>query len=174
MAGARRLLVATIGAPHGVRGEVRVKVFTAAPGSLGAYGPLTDEHGGRFELERVRPGKEVAIAKFRGVDDRNAAEALNGVSLYVDRDRLPPPEEDEFYHADLIGLVAMSEAGEPLGTVVAVHNFGAGDMLDIAVARGPSLLVPFTKACVPTVDLARGRVVVAPPTETEPAPDDTE
>ena len=163
----RRLLLATVGAPHGVRGEVRLKVFAVDPASLRAYGPLADDSGRRFELERVRPGKEVAIAKFRGVDDRNAAEALNGISLTVERDRLPAPDEDEFYHADLIGLAAVDQAGEALGTVVAVQNFGAGDLLEIAPPRGPTTLVAFTKAAVPAVDIAGGRIIVVPPAETE-------
>jgi 16S rRNA processing protein RimM len=162
-----RLLLAKIGAPHGVRGEVRLKVFAADPASLGAYGPLADHSGRRFELERVRPGKEVAIAKFRGVDDRNAAEALNGISLTVERDRLPAPDEDEFYHADLIGLAAVDQAGAALGTIVAVHDFGAGDLLEIAPPRGPTTLVPFTKGVVPVVDIAGGRIVVVPPAEAE-------
>jgi 16S rRNA processing protein RimM len=102
----------------------------------------------------------MVIAKFRGVDDRGAAEALNGLSLYVDRESLPPAEEDEFYHADLIGLSAENEAGERIGTVVAVHNFGAGDILEIAPPRGPSFMVPFTKAAVPNLDVAGGRIVV--------------
>jgi 16S rRNA processing protein RimM len=162
------VLLARIGAAHGVRGEVRVKSFTADPMALGGYGPLSSRDGRVFLVERLRPAKEVVVAKFRGVDDRNAAEALNGTDLFVPRDRLPAAEdEDEFYHADLIGLSAEAEDGTPLGTVVAIHNFGAGDILDIAPPRGPSLLVPFTKAVVPDVDLVAGRLVVIPPPEIE-------
>jgi 16S rRNA processing protein RimM len=169
-----RVLLARIGAPHGIRGEVHVKPYTADPLSLGSYGPLMANDGRSFLVERVRPGKDVVIAKFRGVDDRDAAEALNGLDLYVARSALPAPEEDEYYHADLIGLAAETESGEPLGTIVAVHDFGAGDLLDIAPPRGPSRLVPFTKAVVPVVDLASGRVVVALPAEIdEEAPDET-
>jgi 16S rRNA processing protein RimM len=170
----RAVLLATIGAPHGVRGEVRVKSFTADPMSLGDYGTLTTSDGRTFEVERLRPAKQVVVAKFRGIDDRNAAEALNGTELYVDRDILPAAEEDEFYHADLIGLAAEDETGEALGTIVAVHDFGAGDILEIAPGRGPSLLVPFTKAAVPVVDLAGGRVVVSPPAASEDEPQSVE
>jgi 16S rRNA processing protein RimM len=155
------VLLATIGAPHGVRGEVRVKSFTAEPMSLGDYGPLAAADGRRFDIERLRPAKQVVIAKFRGIDDRDSAEALNGTELYVDREALPAAGEDEFYHADLIGLTALREAGEALGTIVAIHDFGAGDILEIAPARGPSLLVPFTRAAVPHVDMADGRVIVS-------------
>jgi 16S rRNA processing protein RimM len=161
------ILLATIGAPHGVRGELRVKSFAADPMALGSYGPLAAEDGRLFHVERVRPAKEVVIAKFRGVNDRSAAEALNGVSLYVERSALPAPEADEFYHADLIGLAAVSDNGEPLGTIVAIHDFGAGDILEITPQLGPRLLVPFTRETVPTVDIAAGRVVVSPPEETE-------
>jgi 16S rRNA processing protein RimM len=161
----RSILFARIGAAHGVRGEVRVKCFGQEPDSLKRYSPLAAADGRLFHVERLRPAKELLVVKLRGIDDRNAAEALNGVELYVDLHRLPPAEEDEFYHADLIGLPATTESGEVLGTVVAVQNFGAGDILEIAPSRGPSLLVPFTKAAVPLVDIAARRVVVAPPVE---------
>jgi 16S rRNA processing protein RimM len=160
--------MATIGAAHGVRGEVRVKSFASEPTALADYGPLLADDGRRFEIERLRPAKNVVIAKFRGIDDRDAAEALNGLFLYVPREKLPPPEEDEFYHADLIGLEAVTEAGEPIGAVVAVHDFGAGDILEIAPARGPTLLLPFTKAAVPSIDIPAGRLTVVPPLEFEP------
>ena len=163
-----RVLLARIGAAHGIRGEVRVKSYTADPLSLGAYGPVFSGDGRRFHVERLRPAKEVVIVKFREVSDRNAAEALNGTELFVVRDSLPAPEdEDEFYHADLIGLSAEDEDGAPLGTVVAIHNFGAGDILEIAPPAAPSLLVPFTKAVVPRVELDKGRIVVVPPLEAE-------
>jgi 16S rRNA processing protein RimM len=159
------ILLARIGAPHGVRGEVRVKSFGEQPEALERYSPLAGADGRLFHVERLRPAKEVLVVKFRGVDDRDAAEALSGVDLYVDRSRLPAAEEDEFYHADLIGLAAFSEAGEALGTVIAVHDFGAGDILEIAPSRGTSLLLPFTRSTVPLVDIEAGRIVVAPPAE---------
>ena len=168
----RRILLATIGAAHGVKGEVRVKSFAAEPTALTEYSALHSDGGRVFEIERLRPAKGVVIAKFRGVDDREAAEALNGISLYVDRDALPAPDDDEFYHADLIGLTATTPGGEPLGTVVAVHDHGAGDLLEIAPDSGPSLLIPFTKECVPDIDIAAGRLVVAPPQEGDPSADE--
>ena len=164
---ARVVLLATIGAPHGVRGEVRVKSFTADPMSLGNYGPLTAADGRTFDIERLRPAKQLLIVKFRGVDDRDSAEALSGTDLYVDRSALPAAAEDEFYHADLIGLTALSEAGEVLGTITAIHDFGAGDILEIAPPRGPSFMLPFTREAVPAVDLAAGRMTVVPPPDTE-------
>jgi 16S rRNA processing protein RimM len=160
-----RILLATIGAPHGVRGEVRVKSFAADPLALGNYRPLASEGGRLFHIERLRAGKGMLIVKVRGVDDRDAAAALNGTSLYVDRSALPAAEEDEFYHADLIGLAAFGEDGEPLGKVAAIHDFGAGDIVEIAPERGPPLLVPFTREAVPIVDVAGGRLVVSPPAE---------
>ena len=167
MAAPDRVLLATIGAAHGVRGEVRVKPFTADPLAIGEYKPLLAEDGRAFEIERLRPAGNVLVVKFRGVDDRTAAEALNGLALHAERAALPPAEEDEFYHADLIGLTAVNEAGETLGTIEAVLNFGAGDILEITPARGPSLLVPFTNAAVPHIDIAAGRIVIVVPAETE-------
>ena len=162
------LLLARIGAPHGVRGDLRVKSFTADPEAIRCYGELRAEDGRRFAIERLRAAKDMLIVKFRGVDDRDAAAALNGTDLFVERARLPKTDgPDVFYHADLIGLEAVRATGEALGTVVAIHNFGAGDVLDIAASRGPSLLVPFTKAATPEVDLAARRIVVAPLAETE-------
>lgn len=166
------ILLATIGAAHGVRGEVRVKAFAAEPSSLSDYGPLNADDGRVFHIERLRPAKDMLVIKFRGVDDRSAAEALNGTKLYVERDRLPAAAEEEFYHADLIGLAAVNESGELVGTIVAVHNFGAGDILEIAPARGPSLLLAFTGDTVPIVELAAGRLVVVPPAETEASGED--
>ena len=163
----RKILLARIGAAHGVRGEVRVKNFAEDPHSLKRYGPLSAGDGRLFHVERLRPAGDMLVVKFRGIDDRDAAEALNGIELYIDRDRLPAAEEDEFYHADLIGLAAFDASGQPLGTIVAVQNFGAGDILEVAPSRGQSLLVPFTRAAVPLVDVAAGRVVVAPPAETD-------
>lgn len=173
MASGERILIATIGAAHGVKGEVRVRSFTTEPQAFADYGPLATEDRGRLEIERLRPAKgDVLIAKLRGIDDRNAAEALNGLSLYVERSALPAPEAGEFYHADLIGLVAFDPSGAPLGRVVAVHDFGAGDILDIRAEDGPSLLVPFTNAAVPDVDIPGGRITVAPLSETEGEPRD--
>jgi 16S rRNA processing protein RimM len=171
----RFVVLATIGAPHGVRGEVRVKSFATEPTRLGDYGPLFAEDGRKFEIEHLRHLKgDMLVVKFRGVDDRNAAEALKGLSLRVERSALPAPEPDEFYYADLIGLAAVDAAGNALGRVAAVENHGAGDILEIVRDDGPSLLLPFTKAVVPDIDIAAGRIVVAPPTEIEAKPDQSE
>ena len=161
----RRVCVAQIGAPVGVRGEVRVKPFTAEPDAVARYGPLESEDGARrFEVIAARPAKDMLAVRFRGVDTRDAAEALRNLRLYVPRERLDPPEEDEFYHADLIGLDAVGLDGSLIGKVTAVPNFGAGDLIEIAPAGGgPSVLLPFTRAGVPEIDLARGRLVVDPP-----------
>lgn len=163
-----RVVLATIGAAHGIRGEVRVKSYTADPASLGGYGPLFAADGRTFEIERLRPLKgDMLVVKFRGIDDRYAAEALNGIDLSVERSALPPAEANEYYHADLIGLEAVDAGGKPLGTVIAVQNFGAGDILEIAPPDGASLLIPFTNAMVPDIDIAGGRLTIVLPTETE-------
>jgi 16S rRNA processing protein RimM len=161
---AERICVAQIGGPHGIRGEVKLKSFTADPLAVKDYGPLTSEDGStQFEIETVRPAKSHLVARFRGVDDRNAAERLTNLKLFVPRERLPPPSADEFYHADLIGLPAMAADGTQVGTVVAVHDFGAGDILELRPpAGGASLLLPFTDTFVPSVDIAGGRIVVVP------------
>jgi len=159
--------LAVVGAPHGVRGEVRLKSFAAHALSVGDYPALFAKGGRLFELERLRPNKDVLIAKFRGVDDRDAAASLTGLELGVDRSLLPETEEDEYYHADLIGLEALDAGGRSLGRVVAVHNHGAGDILEIAPPKRPSMLIPFTRASVPDIDLSAGRLTAVPPVETE-------
>jgi 16S rRNA processing protein RimM len=167
---AERICVAQIGAAHGLRGEVKLKSFTGDPMALSDYGPLTSEDGAAsFEIEALRPGKGHLVARFRGIEDRGAAERLANVRLFVPRERLPPLQADEFYHADLIGLSAIKADGTEIGTVVAVHDFGAGDILELAPrGSGATIMVAFTAAFVPSVDLARRRIVVAPPDE---APD---
>lgn len=161
-----RVLVGVIVGAHGVRGAVRIKSFTADPAAIAAYGPLEDESGTRrLEIRLVGEGKGVVIATLKGIEDRNAAEALKGLRLYVPRAALPPPGEEEFYHADLIGLAAVRRDGTPLGRVCAVHDFGAGDSLELALADGGTLLVPFTKEAVPEIDIAGGKLVVEPPEE---------
>ncbi len=156
-----RVLIAQIGAAHGVRGEVRLKPFTEDPLGVAAYGPLESEDGKhRLEIEAVRPAKDMLVARLKGVTDRNAAEALKNMRLYVARERLPKPADDEFYHADLVGLRAVDNSGAAIGKVVAVHNFGAGDILEIANETQRTLLVPFSKVAVPIVDLASGIIIV--------------
>ena len=159
-----RVCVAQIGAPHGVRGEVRFRIFTEDPMAVLGYGPLESEDGKqRFEIESLRPGKQMFVARLKGIGDRTAAERLTNLALYIARDQLPPPEHGEFYHADLIGLAAYDRQGGAVGTVSAVHNFGAGDLLEIARDGGDTVMLPFTSAAVPTVDVAAGRIVVDPP-----------
>ena len=160
------ICVAKIGAAHGVRGEVRLWTFTEDPLAVLHYGPLTTKDGSRsFEVAKAREAKDHLVATIKGVTDRNAAERLNGLELYVPRDRLPETDDDEYYHADLIGLAAETTAGAPLGRVLAIHNFGAGDIIEIAPPQGATMLLPFTNAVVPTVDLAGGRVVIDMPQE---------
>ncbi|HEY0441082.1 MAG TPA: ribosome maturation factor RimM [Xanthobacteraceae bacterium] len=168
----RRVCVGQFGAAHGIRGEVRLKAFTADPLAIRQYGPLQSEDGARtFEIVSLRPAKDMLVARLKGVDDRNAAETLCNLRLYVPRERLAPPEEDEFYHADLIGLAAVDTTGQPLGTVAGVPNYGAGDLLEIAPAGGgATVLLPFSKAAVPHIDIAGGRVTVDPPAGTFPSP----
>jgi 16S rRNA processing protein RimM len=161
-----RICVARIGAAHGVRGAVKLWTFTEDPFAVKAYGPLSSKDGARhFELASAREARDHLVATFKGVDTREDAERLNGVELYVARDKLPATEEDEYYHADLIGLAAVTTADEPLGRVIAIHNFGAGDIIEIAPPSGTTMLLPFTNAVVPTVDLAGGRVVIVVPEE---------
>ena len=167
MAVGARLRVGEIVGVHGVRGLVRLRSFTEDAAAVGSYGPLEDEAGRRkFAIRLQSTVKGVWIAKVDGVDSREAAEALKGVGLFIDRARLPEPEEGEFYHADLIGLRAERAGdGAALGTVLAVHDFGAGTMLELKSPDGRTEMVPFTLAAVPLVDLAGGRVVVEPPEE---------
>jgi 16S rRNA processing protein RimM len=161
-----RVCIAQIGAAHGVRGEVRLRAFTQDPLSVVRYGALEAENGQRIEIEAVRPAKDMLVARLKGITDRNAAERLTNLRLYVGRDRLPEPADGEFYHADLIGLAATTRAGTPFGIVRAVHNFGAGDILEIEpAAGGATVMLPFTDAVVPVVDVAARRIVVAPPDE---------
>jgi 16S rRNA processing protein RimM len=166
------VLLGVFGAPHGVRGEIRLRSYTADPLAIASYGPLTTEDGRMVELVSVRPQNDVLIARVKGLTSRDAAQALTHVKLHAPRERLGQAEEDEFFHADLVGLRAEGPDGEALGTVVALHNFGAADVVEIRPAGpGQSVLLPFTKEVVPVVDIAGGRMVVVPPVETgEPEP----
>lgn len=169
-----RVCLGAIAGAHGVRGQVRIKAFTEMPEDLTAYGPLGDEAGRRrFRISLVGQSKGNLLAKIAGVTDRNAAEALRGTRLYVARDALPAPEDDEtFYHADLIGLLAETPEGEVLGRVRQIHNFGAGDVLEVVPEdAGEVRFLPFTKAVVPELDLAGGRLTVVPPPEAAVKPE---
>ena len=148
---------------HGVQGVVRIKSFTADPADIAAYGAVSDESGARrFEVKVLGQARGAVLARLSGVADRDAAEALRGVRLYVPRAALPKTNEDEYYHADLIGLPVETSEGARLGSVRAVHNFGAGDILELRDEAGRELLLPFSDAVVPSVDLAAGRIVAAP------------
>src|SRR5580704_8075647 len=149
-----KVCVARIGAAHGVRGAVKLWTFTEDPFAVKAYGPLSTKDGARhFELASAREAKDHLVATFKGVTTREEAERLNGIELYVAREKLPATEDDEYYHADLIGLAAETTAGVTLGRVIAIHNFGAGDIIEIAPPSGATLLLPFSNAVVPTVDV---------------------
>ncbi len=153
--------MAVIGAPHGIRGELRVKSFAAEPEALGDYGPLSAKDGRRFTVKSARSQGNVVVVAFREVADRTAAEALSGLELFVPRAALPNDlEEEEFYQTDLVGLAVFDEAGEAFGTVVALHDFGAGDIIEIAPPSGRPVMVPFTRAAVPEVDVAAGRLTI--------------
>ena len=160
-----RILMGVVGRPHGVRGLVHVHSYTADPADLASYGALQDDNGRRW----IVAWRGTGVAELRdeaghGLPDRTAAERLVNTRLWIDRDRLPAPEEDEFYLADLVGLAAVAEDGTALGCVAMVHDYGGGVSLEIA-GDGKPLLVPFTKACVPHVDLPGGRIIVSPPAE---------
>ena len=163
-----KICVARIGAAHGVRGAVKLWTFTEDPFAVKEYGPLSTKDGARhFELASAREAKDHLVVTFKGVATRNDAERLNGIELYIARDKLPDTEDDEYYHADLIGLDAVTTADEPLGRVIAIHNFGAGDIIEIAPPSGTTILLPFSNAVVPTVDISGGRVVIELPQEIE-------
>lgn len=166
MALANPILLARIGAPHGVRGEVRVKSFTNDPLALGDYGPLQDSEGRTYTVRSLRPAKTVLVVRFAEIDTREKAEEAKGIDLFVDRSRLPDDtEDDEFYASDLIGMDAVSETGETLGRIVAVPDFGAGDLLEIAPANNKTWYLAFTRETVPHIDLANRRLTVRPPAE---------
>ena len=165
-----------ISGARGMRGEVRVKSFTEHADNIAAYGPVHDESGGRsWSIKVTGQARGQVIARLDGVEDRAAAEALKGVRLYVPRGALPAPGDDEYYHADLVGLAAELAGGGMLGTVRAVHDFGAGPILEIAAEGESGVMVPFTRAAVPEVDMTAGKVVVDPPAGLlEPATDDAD
>jgi 16S rRNA processing protein RimM len=163
---AQQICVARIGAAHGVRGAVKLWTFTEDPLAVKHYGPLTTKDGARqFEVATAREAKGHLVATLKGIATREEAERLNGIELYIAREKLPATDEDEYYHADLIGLTAVNGANEPIGRVTAIHNFGAGDIIEIAPPHGATMLLPFTNAVVPTVDLTAGHVVIALPDE---------
>jgi len=151
--------MAVIGAAHGLKGEVRVRAHTGEPTALADYGPLHDADGNRFDIVDIRPAGNMVVVRFRQVSNRTAAEALNGRALFVDRSVLPDDlSEEEFYHADLIDLPVRDEAGALVGHVSAFHDFGGGDIMEVTLGSGRTVLVPFSRAAVPGIDLVRGEV----------------
>ncbi|MFZ0844994.1 MAG: ribosome maturation factor RimM [Pseudolabrys sp.] len=165
-----RIRVARIGAAHGVRGEVKLWSFTQDPMAVARYGPLETEDGAqRFEIETLRPAKGFMVARLKGVADRDAATKLCNLELFVARDKLPPIEEDDtYYHADLVGMTAITPLGAPLGNVTAIHNFGAGDLVEIATTvGGEPLLLPFTESVVTEIDAALRQITVVLPSVIE-------
>lgn len=166
MAETRVCLGAFAGA-HGVRGLVRIKPFTEVPEDVAAYGPLSDEAGTRtFRITVTGTGKGSVVARVEGIADRDAAEALKGQRLYVEHAALPPPEdEDTFYHTDLIGLRAETPEGTAMGKVIAVQDYGSGPLLEVWAEGHQSVFYAFTRAVVPLVDVAAGRLVIEAPEE---------
>ena len=163
MSASERVRIGRIAAAHGIRGEVKIRCFTENPSDVGAYGPVSDAQGHTLSLTDIRPAKgPFVIARLGGVRDRNAAEALAGSDLFVPRDGLPPPEADQWYYSDLIGLRAVDPGGQPLGTVNALHDFGAGDLIEVAPADGPAFMVPFTRQCVPDINIKAGTITIIP------------
>ncbi|OXE36974.1 MAG: 16S rRNA processing protein RimM [Phenylobacterium zucineum] len=164
----RLLLVARIAGAFGIKGEIRITTFTEDPTAIGRYRDLLRDDGSSgLALTSLRPVKGAVIARAKGIDTRDQAEALRGLTLYVRRDDLPDPEEDEFYLADLVGLKVETPTGEVLGQVKAVQNFGAGDLIEVQPAKGAAWWLPFTREAVPEVHLAEGRLIAVKPDETE-------
>jgi len=165
---ARDILLAAIIGAQGLKGAVRVKLFTETPEGLARYGTLRDRSGKCFEVTAIRPGKDgEAVISFSGVADRDSAEALRGTELFVERHKFPATGEEEFYHADLIGLEAQDSEGRMLGKVAGIHNYGASDVMEIARPDGDNILLAFTRETVPVIDIPGGRIVVAVPEDDE-------
>lgn len=172
---ARDILLAAVIGAHGLKGEVKVKTFTSEPQKLSAYGPLHDKGGRSFTVKGLRPGKDdEAVVVFAEVRDRDAAEALKGTELFVSRAALPDTDADEFYYADLIGLDAQDPQGRRIGKVLAVENYGAGDVLVIATDSGQELWLAFTRFNVPEIDIPGKRIIVDQPGEIEAGPEEDE
>jgi 16S rRNA processing protein RimM len=173
----KRILLGDIVSVHGIRGEVVLRAHTANPADVGAYGALTDETGQKtFEIVSAKATTKGVIARIKGVLTRNDAEALRGTKLYVSRAALPAPDDGDYYNEDLVGLAAVALDGTAIGKVVAVQNFGAGTLLEIQLSGGKlTEFVPFTDACVPTVDIIGGKVsVIMPVLVGDPEPSATE
>ncbi len=155
------VLIAEIGAPNGVRGDVRIKIFGDNPAALTAYGPLQDAAGKQFKILKSRPAKTVHICQIEGLTDRSQAESLTRTRLYIARESLPEPDADEFYYVDLIGLKVQLDDGSDMGTINAVQDFGAGDIIEIRLPNDTLIMIPFSKEAVPEVRVKDGYIVVA-------------
>ena len=167
MAGDSKELVClgVVGGPHGVRGLVRIRTFTETPEDVAAYGPVIDDAGRLWRLSVESPWKAGVIARIEGIRDRDAAERLKGQKLHIERQALPEPDDDTYYHADLIGLEVRLASGGAVGRIVAVQDFGAGDLLDVRLDTGGTALLPFTATAVPEVHVSEGYVIAAPTPE---------
>ena len=165
----KRVLIGRIGAPHGVRGEVLIQSFAHEPRAIASYGPLDTEDGKqRLELKVIRETPKGLIVRVAGIGDRNGVEALKGQGLYIDRSRMPAAAADEFYRADLVGLRAIDSNGHTVGTISAVDNYGAGDILELRVdGSSETELIPFAAAYVPSVNVAAGTITIVLPVSVE-------
>jgi len=171
----RRVLLGEISGVHGVRGDLLVRTYTETPEAIARYGPLTDATGAKtFALSIVRVTDKGVVARVAGISDRTTAEALRGTKLFIDRSQFPETDTSEFYHSDLIGLKALAEDGVPIGAIVSVQNFGAGDLLELKPIDGTSEFIPFEDQWVPVVDLASRTVVIRRPPSTGEETDDAE
>ena len=167
----KRICLGVITGAHGIRGAVRIKSYTQVPRDIENFGPLGDADGVKmFELRVESDTPKGLIARIAGVEDRNGAEALKGTELYVVRGALPVEDEDEYYYADLVGLAVEGTDGNKLGVVKSMNNFGAGEVMEIELDAGGSVMIPFTKSVVPLVDLAAGRIIAEPPPGLMPGP----
>jgi 16S rRNA processing protein RimM len=162
------ILIAVVTAVQGLKGEVRVKTFTEAPERLAGYGVLHTSEGHKLEIAALRVSKaDGAVVRFKGIGDRESAMRLVNARLLVGRDALPITGPDEFYHADLVGLRAQDGEGRVIGTVRTIHNFGAGDVIELERLGGGTLLLPFNGDFVPAVDVANGSITVTEPEDVE-------
>ena len=156
------ILLGVVGGAHGIKGEVRIKSFTEDPTDIKAYGPLFDAKGNKYTIRTARIQKNVVVVTINEISDRNGAELLNGTELFVDRSALPEDDEDEFYQSDIVGMAVESVEGTAIGTVIAFHDFGAGEVIEIKPERGSSVMIPFSEAAVPDIDVERRVMIVEP------------
>ena len=156
------ILLGVVGGAHGIKGEVRIKSLTEDPTDIKAYGPLFDAKGNKYTIRTARIQKNVVVVTINEISDRNGAELLNGTELFVDRSALPADDEDEFYQSDIVGMAVESVDGAAIGTVIAFHDFGAGEVIEIKPERGSSVMIPFSEAAVPDIDVERRVMLVEP------------